>query len=488
VPQDDTTMSPTGSGQAFGSESLRLRRDDNYIMSKKIRGLILFTSVVIFVVLGPVLILKSQDIKIDWQNKKLVKTGGIFVQVENPSAEVYLNNKFEESTGFFSRTSFIKGLLPKKYLVEIKKTDYFSLKKNLSVMAGNVTEMKDITLFKTNYQFSLLPTENIVQDYIFSGDQKQILAKTATSTTWQFQIFDTTAQQWQTIFTSKITKPVLASPAIEEWQANNKNVLLSQKTLKAKTFYLVDYENTAKLQVFNLSILNIFDKISLDPLEKNSYIYLKKNNLYKQKTNAPLTPELIANDVAWFQATNNDLYVLTTVGFIIKSDFQGQRKEIINSRPISLQGKKEFTIDDSARGIFLNLEKTLFRIASDEKQFLKLAENTSNLIVSPSGEKLLYLSNQEVWLFEKIKETKEEKATFLTKLPTIPNVLLWLNDNYFLFDDNESINVADIDWRDNINILNLKSFKEHKVSYNANNKKLYVLSKDLLYVSEKILP
>ncbi len=457
-------------------------------MNRKMRILILTASVLIFIIAGPILILKSQDIKIDLQQKKLVKTGGFFVQVDNPSAEIYLNGQFKKSTGFFSRTAFIKSLLPREYQVEIKKPDYFTWQKKLSIEEGKVTEIKNVTLFKENYNFSLFLPENTTQDFVFSNDQSQILVKTATSTTWQFQVFNITEQTWQTIFSYKDIKQNIAQPKIEQWNPGNKMILLFQTTTKAKTLYLVNYEISQKPAVFNLSTIIPADQIALNPIEKNSIVFLRKNNIYKQKLGTLNTPEILSNDAIQFETQDNSLFWLTKSGFLVKSDYSGQNKEVLNTKPIVLGAKKEFSVKECSRGVFLNLEGDLLRLNPEQKEFQKLTDGVNSFEVSPDSEKLLYVVNQEVWLFEKNKETKKEGGVFLTRLWQPPASLFWLNDYYFLFNVGNEIKIADIDWRDTINILALKTFKEPRIFLNSSDKKLYILSNGVLYVSEKIMP
>ncbi|GAI49198.1 unnamed protein product, partial [marine sediment metagenome] len=49
------------------------------------------------------------------------------------------------------------------------------------------------------------------------------------------------------------------------------------------------------------------------------------------------------------------------------------------------------------------------------------------------------------------------------------------------------IKIAEIDDRDRINVVDIAEFENPKIFWNKNDKKLYVLSEENLYVSESLM-
>ncbi|HEY0090170.1 MAG TPA: hypothetical protein VGB37_15085, partial [Candidatus Lokiarchaeia archaeon] len=112
----------------------------------------------------------------------------------------------------------------------------------------------------------------------------------------------------------------------------------------------------------------------------------------------------------------------------------------------------------------------------------------------------------EIWiLFLKDKLDQPTKKTgekiFLTRVSEKINDVFWLNSDYLIFDSGNKLKIAEIDDRDRINIYDLSEFKEPpqgaasavptgqaKIFFNKSDKKLYVLTQDNLYVSEKLIP
>lgn len=78
---------------------------------------------------GPSLLLYSQGYRFDFEKRKIVQTGGLFIKTLPKQAEVYINGKFIKKTDLIFGSLFVQNLLPKKYEIEIKKEGFFSWKK-----------------------------------------------------------------------------------------------------------------------------------------------------------------------------------------------------------------------------------------------------------------------------------------------------------------------------------------------------------------------
>ncbi|MBI2626160.1 MAG: hypothetical protein HYW69_01030 [Candidatus Nealsonbacteria bacterium] len=122
-------------------------------MTKRSRTILFIISVLLFLSATPSVIFYSQGYRVDFETKKIVKTGGLSFRVLPGKAQVYLNGQLEKSTSMLTNSVFIENLLPKTYEIEIKKEGYHPWKKNLEVKEAMVAEAENITLFPQNPQF-----------------------------------------------------------------------------------------------------------------------------------------------------------------------------------------------------------------------------------------------------------------------------------------------------------------------------------------------
>ena len=125
-------------------------------MSKQIRFIILIVSVVMFFSITPIIIGHSLGYRIDFDQKKIVATGGIYLRVWPSPAEVYIDSKPIMKTNIITNSAFMQNLLPKNHTVLIKKNGYFDYQKTLPVKEKEVTKLEHVLLIKKDIKFETL--------------------------------------------------------------------------------------------------------------------------------------------------------------------------------------------------------------------------------------------------------------------------------------------------------------------------------------------
>jgi len=140
------------------------------IMSRKIRLIMISILVLLFFVFSFFLIAYSQGYRFDFDEKRIVKTGGLNVKISPLGTQVYLNNKLIGKTTILFNSVFVQNLLPKKYKVTAKKDGYFPWEKFLEVKEQEVTKAENITLFPEKIRFALL--EGKIEDFLSPPDLK----------------------------------------------------------------------------------------------------------------------------------------------------------------------------------------------------------------------------------------------------------------------------------------------------------------------------
>lgn len=125
-------------------------------MKSRTRLLILLILVVLFFTVAPYLVLYSLGYRIDFENRKIVATGGIYLRILPSGVSVLVDGRPSNTTGVFSNAVFIQNLLPKEHAVLVTKNAHYDYQKNISVKEKEVTKLENIILFSKNIPFELM--------------------------------------------------------------------------------------------------------------------------------------------------------------------------------------------------------------------------------------------------------------------------------------------------------------------------------------------
>lgn len=438
-------------------------------MTKKTRTALFLICLFLFILITPSVIFYSQGYRFDLNPPaggiKITQTGGLFLKIEPKQVEVYIDGKLIQKTDFLFGSVFIDNLLPKKYKIEVKKKGYSPWEKNLEIRERWVAEAKNIVLIpeKTNFSVLIENTEN----FWFSPDGKKIVLyeKGGTEETgWTLKLYDL--------------------------EKNNKSNLMDKQDFSSKKANLLDLKFSEDLKEIVLKI---------EVKEGIKYFSLKLGEIppVLVETEAPSLP--FKNTVA-YQKINNDIYYLDSSGNLFKAD------EKLTKESFPIKPESEYILDIFQNFIFLKENQVLYLFNPDLKSFERFFEPIKGLKISPDYLKIVYFSDCEIWiLFLKDKLDQPTKKTgekiFLTRVSEKINDVFWLNSDYLIFDSGNKLKIAEIDDRDRINTYDLSEFKEPpqesaetdptgqaKIFFNKSDKKLYVLTQDNLYVSEKLIP
>ncbi len=352
-------------------------------MNRRTRITLLTVLIILFFLLAPQIILYSLGYRFDFEEKKFVNTGGLYLKIWPQRTEIFVDGKLIKKTGLFSGSILIQNLLPKKYEILIKKEGYHFWKKTLEIRKKEVVKAENIILIKENPVFDIL-AENIDDFPPFLDTEK------------------------------------------------------SEKSKK------------------DLPTLN---------------------NL--------ITYEVFGNDIVW----------LADSGFLYKSDSSGDIIESFNIKPFPIKEDNLYEIIIHPETTFVKENETLFLLNPDSKVFEKFYAPVKNLGFSPDLKKIFYLNDYEIWF--SYLSPKPEKI-FLTRFSEKIEDSFWLNSFYLIFNVGDKIKISEIDNRDGINIVDLVEFSSliestsnkeiPKMFWNQNDKKLYLLLENTLFVSEELIP
>lgn len=129
-------------------------------MTKRTKRILFYIAVVVFALSSYVIVLYAQGYKYSFSEARFFRTGSIFVKI-NEDAEVYLNNKFLNSTSFFGSSYTISGLLPGQYTVRLDRKNFNSWQKKISVEEGLVSDYSRILLLPKSGDEAILLNQEI---------------------------------------------------------------------------------------------------------------------------------------------------------------------------------------------------------------------------------------------------------------------------------------------------------------------------------------
>jgi len=423
-------------------------------MEKRVRTILFFVFLLIFIVIAPLLTLYVQGYRFDFENKKLTKTGALFIKTISPKqAEIYIDNKLIQKTDFFFSSALIENLLPKKYNIKVQKQDYYTWEKNLEIKEKQVAEAKNIILFPQDPGFKLLSTN--IDNAWFSKDKKKAVIKESEKNVWSLELYDL--------------------------EKNVKSHLLKETDIYQAGADLVDLEFTDN----NNLLLQIASK------EQINYFNLQINRIPTLLTKTKAPQNVIKNALA-YKVFNKNIYYLDHLGDFYKTDVSLIKNEKIAGSPFNIKQETEYKLYIYDKAIFLLEEKTMYFFNQDEKIFEKFSENINSLKISPDEQKIAYFSDSEIKILFLEEQTFQPKrqameTIFLIRLSENIKDVLWINSNYLLFITNNALKITEIDNRDQVNAIDLAIVESPEIFLNLQTKKLYLLDRGNLFVSEKIL-
>ncbi len=131
------------------------------VLSLKKRRLYLLLLTISFFVTVPLIVMYASGYRLS-SNFKVIKTGGIYVEVPISGASFYLDDKFKGSGYLFQKNFFVQDLLPSVYSVRIDRKGYQDWRKDFEVTPTRIVsgkalllpEIPDLILISTSTQKS----------------------------------------------------------------------------------------------------------------------------------------------------------------------------------------------------------------------------------------------------------------------------------------------------------------------------------------------
>jgi len=138
-------------------------------MKIQTRKRIFYVFILLFVVVGILVVLYAEGWRINFSSLEAEKAGGIYVRSFPDAAQITLAGKaVQNQSAFLSRGTFISGLFPKTYTLQLSMPGYDTWVENAQVLPSLVTEMKYAVLVPKTA--TNVATSGAVSDFFEAGE------------------------------------------------------------------------------------------------------------------------------------------------------------------------------------------------------------------------------------------------------------------------------------------------------------------------------
>lgn len=248
-------------------------------MTKKTRLTILLLCVVVFFIAAPYIILYSLGYRADFEDMKVVATGGIYVRTFPSADQVIIDAKNTYKPGMFNGAVFVQSLLPKDHSVLIEKEGYYNYNKTLAVLEKEVTKLENVFLFKKDIKFEKVEDATL-SPFITKTKEKVTNSKTSPdeNNIISFDGKEVFVQDAKNQENKKTLLYKASGDIIDCLWLNNDYVLFNITTDKI-IISEIDFRGNINSVVLDQSA----DKISFNSQEKKLYILTQKVLMLSEK-------------------------------------------------------------------------------------------------------------------------------------------------------------------------------------------------------------
>ncbi len=465
-------------------------------MKNRTRHIFFYLAIAIFVVFAPTLALYSLGYRFDWRAKAIRKVGMIIIEVQPKEAKVYLNNKFVAKQSPIK----IKNLLPGDYTVRVEQDGFFVWEKKLSVKSQEVNWANHVFLVKKEWPEEIL-TKKSSKYFSISPDNKTLA-------------YLSESKKNKGIWIKKMKGTFSSAKNDEEEKIfpNSADTFTKNNDLNSINFTSINFPGDSKNILFSWNTNFGTTQYGILNIEKKNTLYLSDS---------------FGINIKNVKFHNNDIYFLDQ-NRLMRTDFSAKKAEIIKSDVIDYAFYKDslFYLKNEKNGAALiddaNNSKMIGQILKTDEAELKISSlgyltysdrknnklyvnisgaqkeisnnNLLNFIWSKSGDKLIFHTSSEVWMYYVNTDTKvmhpeylSNQTELITRISKNINAVDFFDSEHGYYLSNGRMNLFEFDDRDkrNINEINLKIL-ENSMPIISNNFIYFIRGTDKKIVSSKI--
>lgn len=426
-------------------------------LDRKTRRKLFYALVALFLLGAPLILLYSRGYVIDFQNKGLVQTGGIFVRTIQPGASIFIDSELYDKTSFISRGALITDLFPKRYSVRVEKEGYRSWQKVVRVSDKDVVEFRNVFLpLATATPNILVHTKRSVPARLFGlkGEAPLLLESGEPGKPGTVSLIDPKTGAWE-LSAGNITTWV--------WSPSSRTIYAGRGTVGRLTWYRIPVGGVAReIQFRGLPASFSAEMVTPHPKNSEEFFFFAGGAIFLQGNASVPIP--IAEQVQAYHVTDDHIYFLTKNGFFIESNLLGGDTHILGRKGMYVDDEHPLRIADSPNGDIVVIDSAggLFLYQPEHDQELQfIAGSVKDVDFSKNGDRMLYWDENRFWIYwlkdnpiQPFDIANSRRQIFATDAP-ITSAYLSAKGTHVYFAANTGIRMTEVDDRAGVNSYTL---------------------------------
>lgn len=434
--------------------------------SKRIFFWTLFT---LFWLISAIIIGYAFGYRFNPKNDVFVYGGSLTLKTTPETVEIYLNGTLSSSSFNLLNNSYhVNGLKPGNYFLEVKAPGYQTWSKKITVHSGISTEFWNVVLVQDSYLPEDFNSAGI--ERFFISPYKNLAAfpqKTADG--FSVKVIDLESTETSSVFSS--TEYAFTDDEKEniEWTPQAHRIIVPAVKNSEKNYFVITIDTKETLNLKDISQMENLSNVRWDPKNKDSVFFMAGNDLYRMDLNNLQDKKLIAQNIASYDISPKALfYFQLPEGIVYRktTDASEDPVQITSSAPNDMNDNSyRIIVYDEDRIVFLNKNRKLYLYNKGEENnyFNKISDNATGSQFSDDGKKLLYWTNNEIFVnfvrkWEVQPARAENETLSITRFSDMIKNVQWTRDyEHVLFTNDKKIKLIEIDNRDQRNLADMIS-------------------------------
>lgn len=436
-------------------------------MEKFKRSVFFWTLVVLFLIVGPVVILRSQGYLFDFHKGIFVYSGTITFKANPQNFSVKINGEPNDSKQLNRiNSSFnISGLLPGDYEIKLEREGFQGWSKKTDVHSGLASEFWNILLVRNNYEKTEYDTKGAEKFYISPKSDYAAYEK-KNDLGLEIDLFNISNEQNEFAYNFSGWNFIEdAKKENIEWSPDQAYISVPvEKNLDGSSkeygYFIIDVDNNTSFNLNEFSNLKNLSDVRWDPKEKGYLFFRNDGSLYRLNTKDNLDIVKISDDVSSFDLSKTDLYFVknpNNLTYKTATDGNSEPQQITSGFPDGNNPEihRIITYDDD-RIAFISRDGGLFVYNKGEYDtyFRKLGEGVKGVHFSDDGKKLLFWTENEIsvyftqdWKVQPVRS--ENDLTNVTRYSDEIKNVQWFKDyEHIIFSTGKYVKIIELDPRD----------------------------------------
>lgn len=444
-------------------------------MKLKTRRILLTASIILFLLIFPLVVLHSFGYRYDLNEKKLIRTGIIYItSTPQDNIKIFINGIEEKEKlnikGVFKKDYVLYNLMPQTYDIRISKDGYFSWEKRLAVSPGLTTYARPL-LLPIDPKNSLILEDAGILNWSISPDFKKIAYLKKEKKGVYFSTYNIEKKTANSILLNdidpEIDKNLFLNPGAMpniRWSTGS-NIVLEFASDPPLLIALSVNDN-------KITLIGKFQpdaKIINAEWNQNNTSYIFQTG---QQTlyHINILPNFdiavkIADNVSGFTLKNNTVYYLDTKNmyfYAFSLNNSADKKQFSleplknngNAANISAPNIQVIISNKSDIGI-IDSEKNLYIIKQNSGVPVHIGNDVNTAEFSDSGDYLLYSSSFEIYTYGIEDKTKN----IITRLAQKVEKVVWYKDyEHIWFINDGALKIIETDSPPILNVFDFIKF------------------------------